>query len=368
MSKTENGEKRAGEDVHALSRRYRREHDADVVLCNAQIDNDLFWEIATACLNQERPARNAVLILLTYGGSPDAAYKIARFFQEHYAKFTVFVPSQCKSAGTIIVIGANDIVMSPYGELGPLDVQVLKEDELFEISSGAAIVSALDMLKEKSYELFESFMLETKSRSGGTITLRTSADIAASMSSSLYKEVFQQINPQYLGEMNRNMRIAYEYGKRLARYGKNIEERVIHSLIYDYPDHSFVIDRREAESIFHNVEDMGKELVAIYRELGRRAVMPSLKPDVELLSASEPDAMPQADKKKTTDRPNARKEEQGEQGEERIADADAARIEARDRATRNGSARRRRTRGGGKPEERGAQTGVGNAEAAEDGR
>lgn len=368
MSKTESGEKRAGEDVYALSRRYRRDHDADVVLCNAQIDNDLFWEIAKACLNQESRARNAVLILLTYGGSPDEAYKIARFFQEHYDKFTVCVPYQCKSAGTIIVIGANDIVMSPYGELGPLDVQVPKEDELFEISSGAAIVSALDMLKEKSYELFESFMLKTKARSGGTITLRTSADIAASMSSALYKEVFQQINPQYLGEMNRNMRIAYEYGKRLARYGKNIDEQVIHRLVYDYPDHSFVIDQREAESIFHNVEDMGEELVAICGELGPRAVPPSLDPDVELLSASGPDATPQADKEKTTDQSNARKEGQGEQDEDRIADADATRIEARDRATRNGSARRSRTRKGGKPEERGAQAGIGNADAAEGGR
>jgi ClpP class serine protease len=62
--------------------------------------------------------KNTLLILATYGGEANAAYRIARRIQKHYStrvrfkpenspEFWCFVPTSCKSAGTIVTLGAD---------------------------------------------------------------------------------------------------------------------------------------------------------------------------------------------------------------------------------------------------------------------
>ena len=276
-----------------LACEYRRKHDTDVVFFNAPIDDYGFGRLIDLCESRDESPPNAMLILLTYGGYAESAYKMARFFQDNYDKFSVVIPHQCKSAGTILAIGAHDIIMSPHGELGPLDVQVLKEDEFLERRSGATVVSALEMLKEISFEMFDWFTINIKARSGGAITSRTAADISTSLVTGLLKEISGKIDPNYLGEMNRNMRIAFEYGKRLAKIGRNIEGNRIHRLVYEYPSHEFVIDRREASELFRRVLDTEDSLLQIIDALGDRCAAPRIyrdddEYDIALLSTDAP--------------------------------------------------------------------------------
>ena len=319
------------ETAEHLASRYGTEHDADVVLYNAPIDDFGFYQLAKACLDQDRIAQNVLLILLTFGGRAEAAYKSARLLQDHYKRFTVFIPRQCKSAGTILTIGAHDIIMSEFGELGPLDVQVLKQDEFFEMSSGAAVVSALEMLQEKSFSLFEKFMFEIKAKSAGAVTLRTSTDIAASMTVGLFKEIFQQIDPNYLGEMSRNMRIAYEYGMRLAGIGQNIEADRINQLVYGYPNHEFVIDRREAKELFRHVREPDKNLDLIQTKLGQRVATLSITHDIARLSTDVSASNDQSDHDggTTSNIPGEGRDDRTDD----TRDADASRAEAANRAT-----------------------------------
>ena len=64
--------------------------------------------------------KNVILLLVTEGGDPDAAFRISRCFQNMYEKFICIVPSYCKSAGTLMVIGAGELVMCNAGEARPL--------------------------------------------------------------------------------------------------------------------------------------------------------------------------------------------------------------------------------------------------------
>lgn len=73
--------------------------------------------------------KQCALILTTPGDDADAAYKIARILQATYGSFSLIVPSDCKSAGTLMALGAKEIVFGRYGELGPLDVQIFDPDE-----------------------------------------------------------------------------------------------------------------------------------------------------------------------------------------------------------------------------------------------
>src|SRR5689334_13741086 len=53
-------------------------------------------------------SENVALIICTHGGDPDAAYIMARFLKCHYKRFTLYVFGHCKSAGTLLALGANE--------------------------------------------------------------------------------------------------------------------------------------------------------------------------------------------------------------------------------------------------------------------
>ena len=93
--------------------------------------------------------KSVLVLLVTLGGNADAAYRIVRYLRRAYEKVTVYVPSLCKSAGTLICIGAHELVISETGELGPLDVQIREQNELFAVGSGLAIPQALDFLESR---------------------------------------------------------------------------------------------------------------------------------------------------------------------------------------------------------------------------
>jgi hypothetical protein len=75
-------------------------------------------------LAQVEPDQDIDLILHTGGGLVSAGYQIARALQSHPGKVTVFVPYYAYSAGTIISLAADEIVMSPDAVLGPIDAQI----------------------------------------------------------------------------------------------------------------------------------------------------------------------------------------------------------------------------------------------------
>ena len=68
---------------------------------------------------------NLDLLLHTNGGSIDAAEKLMGMLRNHVhtAELRIIVPDFAKSAGTLMVLGADSVVMSYMSELGPIDPQ-----------------------------------------------------------------------------------------------------------------------------------------------------------------------------------------------------------------------------------------------------
>lgn len=64
------------------------------------------------------------LILYTLGGDPHAARSIANLIATYCDEFEVIVPSKCRSAGTLLCLGADSIVMTRQATLGPIDPSV----------------------------------------------------------------------------------------------------------------------------------------------------------------------------------------------------------------------------------------------------
>jgi len=149
------------------------------------------------------------------------------------------------------VIGATSLIISDRGELGPLDVQISKPDEMFERSSGLDIMQALNVMQQQAMEAFRGYLLDIKLGSG--ITVRTAAEIASKLAVGLFAPIYAQIDPLKLGEVARAIAIAYEYGGRLDSYDQNLKADALTSLVTSYPSHGFVIDRKEARGLFNRV-------------------------------------------------------------------------------------------------------------------
>src|SRR5581483_3803656 len=64
------------------------------------------------------------LVLHTPGGLVLAATQIARAIFTRKGKVTVFVPHYAMSGGTLLALAADEIVMSDYAVLGPVDPQL----------------------------------------------------------------------------------------------------------------------------------------------------------------------------------------------------------------------------------------------------
>jgi len=74
---------------------------------------------------------NIDLLLHTGGGDIDAAEKLISMVHNRVgdAELRVIVPDFAKSAGTLMAIGADKILMSDTSELGPIDPQIVLRDD-----------------------------------------------------------------------------------------------------------------------------------------------------------------------------------------------------------------------------------------------
>lgn len=266
-----------------IMRRIVATSDTDILLYNAPIQRNRDRRIIS-WLNKRQCKPNLFMILVTSGGDPDAAYRIARCLQNHYTKVTVCISGICKSAGTLLLLGAHELAFSENGELGPLDIQLAKKDDLWGQESGLTVMTALTALHENAQDAFDHFLVSLTTRSGGRVTVRTASEVAAKLTEALYSRISEQIDPIHMGEVNRSMAIAKEYGKRLMEKSRNFEEETLQALISSYPSHGFVIDREEADTKFKHVRACTDDEVALLEDLGNYAITPSQSPWVRFLS------------------------------------------------------------------------------------
>lgn len=161
-------------------------------------------------------SKHILLIINNKGGKIEPAYLISKTCKENSTKFFVAIPRRAKSAATLISLGADEIHMGTMSELGPIDPQ-------FGGLPALGLTSSLESLAK----------VVTK--------YPQSSEMLASYLS-------QKLDLRILGYFERVSESAVQYASRLL-YGKktpkNIEE-IAKIFVYEYKDHSFVIDKEEA--------------------------------------------------------------------------------------------------------------------------
>ncbi len=123
---------------------------------HAMIDRDDtagFMEV----LHNIQPEENVDLLLHTGGGDVDAAEKLMSLVQATVAggQLRVIIPDFAKSAGTLMILGADTLIMSDSSELGTIDPQIVADDGRGNVI-WHSVLSYLDAFKTHSDALREN--------------------------------------------------------------------------------------------------------------------------------------------------------------------------------------------------------------------
>ena len=245
--------------------------DAEIILHSGDIP------AGRQCLDRliditRAPSRpNVLYVLCTFGGDAHTAYSMTRRLQAQYEQVYMYVAGFCKSAGTLMAIGSDKLILDEAAELGPIDVQMKDKDELFGSISGLNIDESITALREQTIDFFRANLVDLVT--GGNLSTRTSAEIATQLSVGLFSRIISQIDPLRLGETRRAVNIAIAYGNRLIQNNRgntNIDH--LARLVQGYPDHDFVIDSQEARELFFSVRQPSSdehELHGVFGDLIR---------------------------------------------------------------------------------------------------
>lgn len=185
------------------------------------------------------------LFLYTRGGDVSVPWRIVTMIREFCNEFSVLIPYKAHSAGTMIALGADQIIMGKKAELGPID------PSLGGPRGGDA--TAQPPINVEDVTSYISFMRER-----ANITDQSAlAQVVSQLASSLTPLVLGSVNRQY-------SHIRLVARKLLTSRRDKIEESrlgsIIEALTEKMYSHGHAIGRREAKDIGLPVEEPSNEL------------------------------------------------------------------------------------------------------------
>jgi hypothetical protein len=178
---------------------------------------------------------NLDLFIYTRGGDVLTPWRLINLLREYSEKITVIVPFRCYSAGTLIALGADNILMTKMGELGPIDPSVTNafnpQDTLNNAAKIPISVEDVSAYAELAYEMFKISNINELTK--------------------VFDFLAQKVHPLALGNVYRNYVLIRSIGHRLLNLhiGNNENERkqeIIDYLTEKLYAHNHLISRKEA--------------------------------------------------------------------------------------------------------------------------
>ena len=199
---------------------------------SAQIAQDVI-DLFIDQLDSIGPVERIVLYLYTRGGDTAAAWNIVNLIRMYCEKLTVVVPHKAHSAGTIICLGANNIVMTKQATLSPIDPSL--NTPLNPIIPGPP-----NSTYPVSVEAVKGYIELAK----GEYKLATDDALASALI-----KLSEHVHPLVLGQALRTRAQINMLATKLLKYQIDDEEQIKHIstfLCTDSGSHDYTINRREA--------------------------------------------------------------------------------------------------------------------------
>ena len=202
----------------------------------AQVADDALPAL-TEHLDKIGPTKRILLILYTRGGSTLSGWSIVNLIRQFADEFCVIAPAVARSSGTLICLGANNIVMTKQATLGPIDPSVNSPlnpphpaNPLQRLPvSVESVASYIDLAKD-------------------LIGLHDESSLSL-----VLDKLSQHVHPLALGDVYRaRIQIKDLARKLLEKHfqgGQQARDRIISMLCTESGSHDYAIYRREAQEV-----------------------------------------------------------------------------------------------------------------------
>jgi len=94
-----------------------------------------------------RPVEKLDIFLCSNGGAGTVPWRLVSLFREYAKSFNVLIPHRAYSAATLLALGADEIVMHPFAEMGPIDPTVSNDFNPVEQGTGRRLGISVEDVK-----------------------------------------------------------------------------------------------------------------------------------------------------------------------------------------------------------------------------
>lgn len=170
-------------------------------------------------------------LIVSYGGDPMVAWRIMSLLRSAVDNVSVLVPQSAYSAATLIALGASEIIMHPYGHLGPVDMQIQTVGERGMRHFSTEDISAFIEFVREQLSITDQEHLRK-----------------------LFEPTLREVGALGLGFTARGAKLAIALGEKLLRMHRPKEEAavsktVVEKLSRQFHFHGYPVSRKEALEI-----------------------------------------------------------------------------------------------------------------------
>jgi len=192
------------------------------------------------------------LFIYTPGGITISGYGLVNLIREFCNRFDVLIPFRALSTGTLIALGADQIIMSRLGQLGPVDPSVnhpLAPKTPHPQNPNVQVVVPVNV--EDVLSFFELAKNEACANSEKELT-------------EAFKTLSTSVHPIVLGAINRARHQIKFLAKTLLSYHSSDEvknDHIISTLLEQRFSHDYLVGRKEAKEVIKlNIIDVSDEI------------------------------------------------------------------------------------------------------------
>lgn len=186
---------------------------------SASIASDVVPQLIKVIKEIPSDQKNIDLLIISYGGDPTVAYRIVSILRERFDNIGVLIPFAAYSAATLIALGADEIVMHPFSNLGPVDPQLThKKQNQEQIQFGSEdLRNYIDFVKQDvglsdQEQMQKSFEIICKEVGAVPIGI-------AKRSTQLSLSIGEKLLSTHLGDKNKAKTLAEALNKSFYHHG-----------------------------------------------------------------------------------------------------------------------------------------------------
>lgn len=205
------------------------------------------------------------LFIYTAGGDSIAGWGLVNLIREFCDEMNVIIPFRALSCGTLIALGAHEILMSRGGQLSPVDPSV--SSPYNPTVPGQQTQGRINLLPVSVEDMMA--YLRMAGETGTSEEENDGADKAKKLikedsTANMINMLSNKVHPLALGAAYRAREQGAMLASRLMKYHENDDkkiQKIVGSLTTALPSHNYLIGKREAkESIGLPIVDMNAQL------------------------------------------------------------------------------------------------------------